>query len=119
MKPEAINVAIAEACGWTYLQDREIGNIGWQGPDGVLSDDIPNYYGDLNAMHSAEKVLEQRYQVVEYGIEVVKVIERDEKFLVGGDVNWGKLLHATAAQRAEALLRTIGKWIDQPKDEDE
>jgi hypothetical protein len=62
-----------------------------------------DYCTDLNAMHEAEKVL------------APKNWDRfSEKWwnyyhhLVDGDVC--KTIHATARQRAEAFLRTLGKW---------
>lgn len=50
---------------------------------------------DLNAMHEVEKSLtaEQWEDYVEH---------------VGG--TWEEAMHATARRRAEAYLRTIGKW---------
>jgi transcriptional regulator of NAD metabolism len=64
-------------------------------------------------MHEAEKVLtpEQQQTYVDHLADVCEVyIDHD----VGG---WGDfcafaVFHATAAQRAEAFLRTIGKWKD-------
>lgn len=55
----------------------------------------PNYPSDLNACHEMEKVLTYE-QICDYG----DWLPKDD---------WG-LIHATAAQRAEAFLRTIGKW---------
>jgi transcriptional regulator of NAD metabolism len=72
-----------------------------------------DYASCLNAMHEAEKVLtpEQQQTYVDHLADVCEVyIDHD----VGG---WGDfcafaVFHATAAQRAEAFLRTIGKWKD-------
>ncbi len=60
---------------------------------------IPDYLGDLNAMHEAEKALtgEQSWQYVQ---------------LLSGYSNEGWC--ATAAQRAEAFLRTLGLWVEEP-----
>jgi hypothetical protein len=62
-----------------------------------------NYTHDLNAMHEAEKVL------------APKNWDRFSKkwwnyynHLLDDDVQ--KTIHATARQRAEAFLRTLGKW---------
>jgi hypothetical protein len=55
----------------------------------------PNFATDLNAMHGAEKVLAQA--------------QTDEYIAVLFDSTYEATL-ATARQRAEAFLRTLGKW---------
>lgn len=61
-----------------------------------------NYCRDLNAMHGAEKVLTkaQWEDFVEY---------LSNGFFSVSDV-WKDVCHATARERAEAFLRTLGKW---------
>jgi hypothetical protein len=102
--PEAQRIAIAEACGWTNVAPRIVKNVKHQGDDitvGIWSDDgwIPDYLNDLNAMHEAEKVL--------VSLQWVSCLKRLQT-LCDESVTWP--FHATAAQRAEAFLRTIGKW---------
>jgi hypothetical protein len=80
MSPEAQRIAIAEACGWTRYF-----------PESTL----PDYLSDLNAMHEAEKVL-----TPEQGWEYA------QNLVVDGGRGW----FATAAQRAEAFLRTLNLW---------
>lgn len=75
---------------------------------------LPNYTGDLNAMHEAEKVLDMHQQYA-YGETLARAtigagqFDDPEGFTPNG---WGYYAPstATAAQRAEAFLRTIGKW---------
>ena len=73
--------------------------------DGRLFAQIPNFSTDLNAMHEAEKALtdEQHRLFRSYLGEVV------------GDVAYfcRKIVSSEAHQRAEALVRTIGKWRDE------
>jgi hypothetical protein len=58
----------------------------------------PDWCNDLNAMHEAEKTLTNaNMYVIEYHI----------KAMVKGH---GFYFHATARERAEAFLRTLGKW---------
>jgi len=59
---------------------------------------LPDYLSDLNAMHEAEKILNTN-QAADY-CELLRPI------ICGC---W-RLVHATAAQRAEAFLRTLGLW---------
>jgi hypothetical protein len=91
MKPHRQRIAIAKACGfkWSEYSD-ELGQL--------VAEFTPDYLNDLNAMHEAEKVL-NNVQRERYRTELVYSH-------AGGDV------FATSAQRAEAFLRTIGKWED-------
>ena len=98
MTPEQQRIAIAESCGWTDTQiiDGKYGQT-----------DVPDYLNDLNAMHKAEKVLTVAQRIT-YANQIGVVLS-------GGSVgraipNWWFIHEATASQRAEAFLRTIGKW---------
>lgn len=103
MTPEQINKAIAEHLGWFLHEDKFGGPTYWaikkDGFINIYPSGNPNYYGDLNAMHEAEETLTEVDQWILYQCHLA---EGQTKFIV----------HATAAQRAEAFLRTIGKWQD-------
>ena len=110
MTPEQQRIAIAEACGWTAREDIEnfwravdaSGNMThelWMSESNVWAAGIPNYLNDLNAMHDAEKVLKGGMRST-YDAELTLIYLRDYNFI------W----ESTATQRAEAFLRTIGKW---------
>jgi hypothetical protein len=125
MKPEKQRIAIAEACGWKDIKDTNHESVDiesrsityWSGLTGVPPEFIhyewnrviiPDYLNDLNAMHEVEKVLsrgEHYYQTGEFGLYVENL----------DLVRCGRLhlIEATAAQRAEAFLRTIGKWEEE------
>jgi hypothetical protein len=126
MTGKQINIAIAEACGWlkftqfttypkswgrtparyhtpiwsltssTDMTEDECTKYGWHGDGHISIDHIPDYCNCLNAMHEAEKVLNKN-QWVAYGRELSRL-------------NVFPMVHATARQRAEAFLKTIGKW---------
>jgi hypothetical protein len=91
MTDEQINQHIAEACG--------ICHSGEHGPlyktDQGWVVDCPNYCTDLNAMHDAEMSL-TKDQFDDY---VARLFDSCYESTV-----------ATARQRAEAFLRTLGKW---------
>ena len=93
MKPEQQRIAIAEACGWK--PDKR--GLGWLSPHGYYAPE-PDYLNDLNAMHEAEKVLNQE--------------QKEDYFFIIFNFygNWPKAIQATAAQRARAFLRVIEKW---------
>ena len=98
MTPEQQRIAIAEACGWTDTQiiDGKYGQT-----------DVPDYLNDLNAMHKAEKVLTVAQRIT-YANQIGVVLSGES---VGRAIpNWWFIHEATAAHRAEAFLRAIGKW---------
>lgn len=110
MIPEAQRIAIAKACGWKIWASYDDGSIFYDSPENYSggnilarypdldgSNKLPDYLNDLNAMHEAEKKL-----------------TTDELWdycdLLDG-LNGGHI--ATAAQRAEAFLRTLNLWTDE------
>ena len=97
-------IAIAEACGWTKIGHYEQ-EITGRKPTNGFYEIIPDYLNDLNAMHEAEKMLTE-HQWDEYERVLRLVCDGCSYFEGAGK----ELLHATAAQRAEAFLRTIGEW---------
>jgi hypothetical protein len=110
MNPLEQNTAIALALGYTY-EDRAITYDGaeikfrlWQTPGGGGMERSwpPNYPGDLNAMHEAEKSLPLKKQMQYQGM-IGKVTGNKCPALFGQ-------IHSTAAQRAEAFLRTLNLW---------
>jgi hypothetical protein len=111
MTNEQINVAIAEACGWTEIEQYTQAIDGWYGyePNGDHSQ-IPNYCNDLNAMHEAEETLD--LQKAGVFAEQLRVTVYRTTRLPHVDSGSFAHVHAIASQRAEAFLRTIGKWED-------
>jgi hypothetical protein len=99
MTKEQINMAIAQACGWKKLLEY---NGAW-GRDLQRTYLLPDYCNDLNAMHEAEKVLTEPQQST-YA-QLLHAAHKRHYLLADFCV-----AHATAAQRAEAFLRTINKW---------
>jgi hypothetical protein len=128
MTPDQQRIAIAEACGWTAEQDsngywravsHKHGNAVelWLSERSVWSSGIPDYLGDLNAMHEAEKVFWDTGKAMEFTNQLVGIVCLARGF------RWDKgtpddhlmcLSHATAAQRAEAFLRTLGLCQSTP-----
>lgn len=99
MKDEEINIAIAEACGRVRRPD------GYWFPEGKSygSSGIHNYANDLNAMHEAEKATFTNGPYWgRYFDALADVCDCECDAIT-----------ATARQRAEAFLRTIGKWKEE------
>lgn len=107
MKTEDQRIAIAEACGWTFQPMTGPLDFPWVSPTKKWEDrqaNPPNYTSDLNAMHEAEKILkpsENGKGSKEWSDYVCNLC-----VITGGD----SAIHSSAAQRAEAFLKTLGKW---------
>lgn len=78
-------------------------------PEGPCRNSKEDYCGDLNAMHEAESQLDTRDRLRKSGYADT-LYQLSGHPLEGGN-RW-YLLHATPRQRAEAFLRTIGKWVE-------
>jgi len=120
MTPEQQRIAIAEACGWTRypefegqdpdsawddkaIHDAMRENFEWLCPQGKIRNSLPDFMSDLNAMHEAEKSLPDNDDAGsrhDYRLMLMEICQQ------GGSA------FATAAQRAEAFLRTLGKWVE-------
>lgn len=116
MTEQQINVAIADIMGWTQITEhallRESMGRSYTGkhPQGGVIMDIPNYCGDLNAMADAEGTLTFTDRQTYY-CNVQRVMSSslpDHRYLV-----MQECIRATARQRAEAFLRTVGRLVEE------
>ena len=93
MTPESQRIAIAEACGLTgYLHS------------------LPDYLSDINAMNEAEKMLTDA-QYIYFAAELNACWFHDNP-QTDKRVGILRSASATAAQRAEAFLRTLNLWTE-------
>jgi hypothetical protein len=109
MTPKAQRIAIAEACGWKETHIMQMGAKGkyvrtYQKGRGKLHQHLPDYLNDLNAMHEAEKTLNP-IQAAGYVRILTSIAWQSEQPVFAP-------MTAKADQRAEAFLKTIGKWED-------
>jgi hypothetical protein len=106
-------IAIAKACGWKdikrvwmYVSDTSM--EGYATLSGILTDNkreiLPNYLEDLNTMHEAESIIYPRWDT--YFSMLISVRWRD----AGDHPADLSPARATAAQRAEAFLKTLNLW---------
>lgn len=126
MKEEEMRVAIALALGakWKRFSDSHTVRLTFSDaqvecgrPERVrFSNTVPDYCRDLNAIAEAEKTLtkeqcrtyqEHLMDIVTHGSPAMKECEAREGFWCA---RW--TWHATALQRAEAFLRTLGKYTE-------
>ena len=121
MNTQKQQISVAKVCGWTDFRtvpdelQPDIERLEGQNNSIFYSMgffEVPDYISDLNAMHEAEKVLTEA-QRKSYAANLYKVVfqvgqYKSETFV---DIRFSFILsHATAAQRAEAFLRTLGLW---------
>ena len=118
MSPEKQRIKIAEACGWRCAKhvaefDKIHATMCWIKPsaDEWQTQELPDYLNDLNAMHEAEKVLTQD-RMIDYSRHVGKTVTM---YLPASRAAWMdfRLIHATAAQRAKAFLKTLNLWTEE------
>jgi len=107
VKPEEQRIAIAEWCGrngWWCPNCKKLVSeysLGYQARHANCSNSaqqMPDYLNDLNAMHEAELRLGKHIET--YRSTLLKVCYKMN--------TWA--CEATAAQRAEALLKTLNLW---------
>jgi len=130
MTPEQINIAITEAQGFRergggpfgIYYDKEDDNRYWVSPeyiegfkppwtdfDGTAYYSLPDYCNDLNAMHEAWCSLTLwEHQEFRHELQAVIAYAQEDEEPHKGPCH--SVCNATALQRAEAYLRTIGKW---------
>ena len=126
MTEEAQRIAIAEFCGWTDTIRVEWGHIAFPPKykeTHLNKATLPDYLNDLNAMHEAESLIigkldaQGEWLYCEYCTQLLSVKTPGDGTVSHSnlfeDAGWFGAVHATAAQRAEALLRTIGRWDDK------
>ena len=116
MDNRAINKAIVEFLRWKELDfhldgKRILGDRPTFSNGKIISytvdQYVPDYCNDLNLMREAERLLDDD-QWLEYMLNLQDVLQRDPyrgKWIVCQDN-----MHSTAAQRAKAFVKTIGKW---------
>jgi hypothetical protein len=105
MTPEAQLAAIASACPKLACKNIN-GEWVWREQQSRRFDPL----NDLNAMHEVEKVLVEHHGLYWFALaEVVSGFKREE-FDYGNEYFLKDIACATAAQRAEAFLRTLNLW---------
>lgn len=133
MTPEKQRIAIAEACGWKFRplfpppeseqrdhhEAKENAIMCWVRPENNdwETQELPDYLNDLNAIQEAETCLD----FVKKGPKYLLLLEQIISRRVGEDISIkitsvgqfgfsGWIAHAKAYEKAEAILKTIGKW---------
>jgi hypothetical protein len=111
MNKEQQRIAIAEAVGWRYCGSDSATKFYL--PPGVSDTSertglLPDFPGDLNAMAEAFETVMDKQLEGEFATELYMICRSDHP---DKDVC---MLGATAAQRAEAFLKCLGLWVEEP-----
>ena len=110
MTDQQINIAIAESLGWTNINHGTVQYTARM-PNGKW-DIIPNYTADLNACHEFEKMLDDK-QLARYAQQIIGSARRKMN-IPDHESHYPVpfIISATARERCEAYLRTLGRWIE-------
>lgn len=126
MSDDEQRIAIAEACGYRGCTDvncevRKAAHLHSATgavcfPEPYSTSRYPDYLNDLNACHEMEKTLDD-FKYREFCDALVSLIMGHDGTIGQNWLNCSLsarqlAVKATAAQRCEAFLRTIGKWRD-------
>lgn len=115
-------IKIAEACGWKIqkvkIDEIHVWEPGSQLPMRLglnLERVIPDYPRDLNAMHEAEKILknDEPYSQRNFYASILGSLTYNDNgrgWQPLSNDDCFPITHATAAQRAEAFLKTLNLW---------
>jgi hypothetical protein len=121
MNTKKINIILAEFCGWDCdpMDARDWGSRGqWarHGATGnvVSKNRIPDYCNDLNAIHEVEAKLtsDQLFDYFYNLNDAVGHIDSNSPAWIKEYSVMG-IAMATAQQRAEAIVKTLDKWVDE------
>jgi hypothetical protein len=118
MKDQDQNIAVAKFHGYKIESGMEH-NCRYKITDtggGVcycdyLEGHIPDYGKDLNATHQAEEMLNPD-QWMDY-IEQLEAVTHTDGWPIMTDAEQRKMIHASASQRREAMLRTLNLYVGE------
>ncbi len=109
MTPEEQRIALAEWAGWKYSPSanssiKHEAIMAWYRPGNSPwhLEQLPDYLNDLNAVHE----LEEKLTPLQWNDYANKLIQYWE----AGGTRFAGAIHATAAHRCEALLKTLNLW---------
>ena len=113
-------IAIAQACGWiksnrgTAYCHPDNWAMAKNGAESVwkIADELPDYLGNLNAMHNAEEILDSQ-QINRYGEFLMCAYTGFHD--VWTITAYRRSVHATAEHRAKAFLQALGLYESNAK----
>jgi hypothetical protein len=128
MTDQQINIAIAESLGW-HSKSGANGGVKWVDKDGIgrnggglygygYNDELklshlPDYTSELNVCHEFElEVIYSNDRLPKKYTQQIKSAICREVGVKKAQMDFDLCITATARQRCEAYLKTIGKWIE-------
>lgn len=121
MNQEQKRIRIAESRGWTDVRRTRMFGCGLvlrgfehfknAGVPVSTRENIPDYFGDLNACHELENTLtEEQFDMFQKGLANLVDGAPFELYRHWSDVGGFRTVSAEAALRAEAYGKTLGLW---------
>jgi hypothetical protein len=117
MTQEQKRIKLAEVAGWKPYPSENVGpaarffngDIWFRHAESytiATPEQLPDYFNDLNAVHELESTLGEKQTrlyafILAQVLDTSPTVDLDDQFLN---------IHATAAQRAEALGKTLNLW---------
>jgi len=112
-------VAIAKWIGWSCIEDcgkplmmhEGFAMCGYPPENPIVGKKVslPDFLNDLNAVHEAEKMLQDKCK---YWPDYIDELSKLFLPTIGTSV-LSQMCHASAAQRCEAILKVVGLWKDK------
>ena len=124
MNQEKQRIAIAAACGWEQSPDGKKWRIPYRssyrfrrkiGDQFYYTNEVPDYLNSLDAMHRAVHTLWtlDPYFGQAFSIKLTEVVTGLAYSAQVAAECLEDMITATAAQRAEAFLKTLGLWTEE------
>jgi hypothetical protein len=110
MSPERQRVVIAELCGFTCIAKSDFGPVNGFCQGELVR--VPDYTGDLNAMHDALKVVRMQSKEADFWFQLRQVLGFPDAESDWSHLDFFSAVDCSAPQLAEALIRTFNKWED-------
>lgn len=121
LSDDELNIKVAESCGYTHHSTQELVDglkasghvisnypVGyfWRNPAGQIVA-VPNFCNDLNLIYQAEEFLTGKL-AGDYD-SILWIILKEEWYKVSRNTTILSSWHATARQKAEAFVMTMGE----------
>ncbi len=119
MKKDKQRILIARACGYTDVRKEQWEHVDIDAREVAYGIDVmgykdgrrvhvPHYTESLDAMHEAEEILTEG-MFDDYSSYLMELMY-EENMANEPEFRLVRAIHATANQKAEAFLKTIGLW---------
>lgn len=112
MTDDEINVAVAEACGWTEIIPNAFGKLFGANEKSTVYEMVPDYCGDLNACAEMRKALnrEQRKRFAKDLAFACNPQAFVDFWDCRNEFDLWRIIDASPRLQCEIFLRVLDKW---------